>query len=96
MIEAFNNDRHKYSIRQDAVNGVGFKYIVATKYKMGLVVLEFNASQYPQSTDVYESLAEAYRISGNKQMAITNIKKSLELNPDNDNAKEMLKRLETK
>ena len=96
VIEAFNNDRHKYSIRQDAVNGVGFKYIVATKYKMGLVVLEFNASQYPQSTDVYESLAEAYRISGNKQMAITNIKKSLELNPDNDNAKEMLKRLETK
>ena len=33
--------------------------------------------------------------SGQKQLAIDNYKKSLELDPDNDNAKEKLKTLET-
>jgi predicted TPR repeat methyltransferase len=32
--------------------------------------------------------------SGQKQLAIDNYKKSLELDPDNDNAKEKLKTLE--
>jgi Tfp pilus assembly protein PilF len=33
--------------------------------------------------------------AGQKQLAIDNYKKSLELDPDNDNAKEKLKALET-
>lgn len=32
--------------------------------------------------------------AGNKELAIENYKKSLELNPDNDNAKRMLEQLQ--
>jgi len=48
----------------------------------------------PQSANAHDSLGEAYMINGNKELAIKNYKKSLELNPDNTNAKEMLNKLE--
>ncbi|MBN1270673.1 MAG: tetratricopeptide repeat protein [Candidatus Aminicenantes bacterium] len=46
---------------------------------------------FPDSANLYDSLGEAYLIQGNKDMAIKNYKKSLELNPDNQNAAKMLK-----
>jgi predicted negative regulator of RcsB-dependent stress response len=42
---------------------------------------------------VYDSLGEAYMKAGNKDEAIRNYKKSLELNPKNDNAKKMLEKI---
>jgi tetratricopeptide (TPR) repeat protein len=50
---------------------------------------------FPGSWNAYDSLGEAYMKAGQKQLAIDNFKKSLELNPANDNAKEKLKVLET-
>ncbi len=51
---------------------------------------------YPQGFNTYDSLGEAYMISGITELAIQNYKKSLELNPENTGATEMLKRLENK
>jgi cytochrome c-type biogenesis protein CcmH/NrfG len=48
---------------------------------------------YPESFNVYDSLAEAYMVNGDKALAITNYEKSLELNPDNQNAVEQLETL---
>jgi tetratricopeptide (TPR) repeat protein len=45
---------------------------------------------------VYDSVAEAYLKSGQKDLAIENYKKSLEKNPDNEHAKDKLKELESK
>ena len=42
----------------------------------------------------YNSLAEAYMANGEKELAIANYKKALELNPKNTNGAEMLKKLE--
>jgi len=53
-----------------------------------------NVEMNPQSANAHDSLGEAYMINGNKELAIKNYKKSLELNPDNTNAKEMLNKLE--
>jgi len=43
---------------------------------------------------VYDSLGEAYMITGDKEAAIRNYKKSLELNSENEGGREMLKKLE--
>lgn len=93
VIEDFNNDRHKYSIKQNAVNGVGFKFVRAKEYPMGLAVLEFNASQFSSSPYVYESLGEVYMMAGKKSLALRNLKKLLELDPGNSSAREKLKEL---
>jgi tetratricopeptide (TPR) repeat protein len=59
-------------------------------------MFKINVEDHPKSANVYNSLGEAYMINGDKNAAIENYKKSLELNPNNGNAREMLKRLQEK
>jgi hypothetical protein len=53
-----------------------------------------NVQSYPDSSNAYDSLGEAYMKSWQKQLAIENYKKSLEEDPTNDNAKQKPKDLE--
>jgi tetratricopeptide (TPR) repeat protein len=93
VIDIFREENNKYFISEDAVNGVGMMFIKARKFAMGLAILEFNTSQFPQSPYVYDGLAEAYFEVGNRQKAIDNYKRSLEINPDNQNALRKIKLL---
>jgi hypothetical protein len=56
-------------------------------------VFELNAFLYPGSWNAQDSLGEAYDARGRKAEAIRSYKRSLELNPDNGNAKAALERL---
>ena len=56
-------------------------------------IFKLNVEAYPQSSNVYDSLGEAYMVKGDRQQAIMNYEKSLELDPNNSNAAEMLKKL---
>lgn len=55
-----------------------------------------NVEQYPDSWNVYDSMGEAYALDGQTDVAIKNYEKSLELNPDNKNGAEILKKLKEK
>jgi len=48
---------------------------------------------YPNSWKAFDSLAEAYMKNGQVDLSVENYEKSLELNPNNHNAKEMLKKI---
>jgi tetratricopeptide (TPR) repeat protein len=55
---------------------------------------ELNTANYPNSFNVYSSLAAAYEAKGDKPSAIANYEKSLQLKPDNNrNSNERLRRL---
>ncbi|MGD8535013.1 MAG: alpha/beta hydrolase-fold protein [Candidatus Aminicenantes bacterium] len=77
-------------------NAMGYRLMGAGKIKAAIEIFKLNVELYPESANVYDSLAEAYMNSGDTKKAIKNYKRSLELNPDNSNAKEMLKKLEKK
>ena len=49
---------------------------------------------HPDAFNTYDSLGEAYMKAGQRDRAIKNYRKSLELNPDNVGAVEMLKKLD--
>lgn len=53
-------------------------------------LFKLDVQVFPTSWNAYDSLGEAYMKAGQKQFAIDNYKKSLELNPANGNAKEKL------
>jgi tetratricopeptide (TPR) repeat protein len=52
-----------------------------------------DAESFPQSANAWDSLGEVSMIRGNKEEAIKNYEKSLELNPGNGNARVMIRRL---
>jgi len=49
---------------------------------------------YPNSANLFDSLAEGYLYVGNKSKAIESFEKSLELNSQNQNAIDRLKQLQ--
>lgn len=63
------------------------------KKKEALEIFKLNVSLYPDSANVYDSVAEAYEANGERQLAIKNYRRSLELDPGNRNATQRLKRL---
>lgn len=74
---------------------LGFRMAVDPFMKEeGINVLLLALHIYPTSANLYDSLAEAYLYKKNVIDAIFNFKKSLELNPENQNAKDKLKQLE--
>ena len=81
-------------IEEGAVNGIGYYFLNEENVPEAIEVFKFNVEVFPASANVYDSLGEAYMRNGDKADAIANYKRSLELNPDNTNAVEMLKELE--
>jgi len=76
------------AINQDAYNLMGRKQLADA-----ILVFQKNVELHPTSSNVYDSLGEAYMNNGQKDLAIQNYQKSLDLNPDNTNAVAMLKKL---
>lgn len=52
-----------------------------------------NVKEHPDSADAYGHLGEAYAKAGKRELAIESYKKSLELDPENEDGKAGLKKL---
>ena len=83
------------SVSEPRINGLGYGFLRAKKLPEAIAYFKLNVEFYPKSSNVYDSLGEAYMAQGEKELAIANYKKSLELDPKNNNAVEMLKKLTT-
>jgi hypothetical protein len=82
-----------YNFEEDELNALGYQLLRTNKFKEAIRVLQMNVEAYPQSSNVYDSLGEAYMDDGDKPQSIANYQKSLQLNPKNGNAVKMLKKL---
>jgi len=85
-----------YDFSEQELNNLGYQLLQAKKLKEAVEIFKLNVAEHPQGFNTYDSLGEAYMVSGNTELAVQNYKKSLELNPQNTGATEMLKRLENK
>lgn len=75
------------------VNSAGYDLLEEKKLQQAIDVFTLNTLVFPRSPNVFDSLGEAYMEADNKPLAIKNYQKSLELDPSNGNAKQMLKKL---
>jgi tetratricopeptide (TPR) repeat protein len=64
------------------------------KINDAIELLEMNVANYPASYNVYDSLGDGYAKKGDKEKAIANYKKALELNPASAETKTKLQALE--
>ncbi len=86
---------NKNLIGEPDINFLGYEFLGEQKTALAITVFKFNTERFPESSNVWDSLGEAYMINGDKELAISNYKKSLELNPENENAKQMIAKMQT-
>ena len=84
------------AIDQGDLNSLGYTKLRDEKYAESINIFRINVALYPYSSNVYDSLGEAYMKSGDTIQAIENYKKSLALDSGNSRAKRQLKKLEKK
>jgi CubicO group peptidase (beta-lactamase class C family) len=87
-------EKDAYDFSEPQLNGLGYQLMQMKRVKDAIEIFKLNVEMYPQGFNTYDSLGEAYMENGDKQLAIQNYKKSLELNPKNMPAVEKLKKLE--
>lgn len=79
------------------VNGMGYAMLYTMKnVKKAIAILQYNVSNFPKSANAYDSLGEAYMVKGDKAQAIKYYKKSLQLDPNNQNAERFIRELREK
>ena len=81
------------TISESSMNSLGYRLLGQEKFDEAIRIFTLNVERFPNSGNVYDSLAEAYMNKGDKEAAIKNYEKSLELDPKNSGAVEMLKKL---
>ncbi len=75
------------------LNIIGYVMLMDKKMNDAIEIFKLNTILFPNSANAFDSLGEVYMIANKRDLAIKNYKKSLELNPDNENAKQKLKEL---
>ena len=80
---------------ESAINMSGYKLLQSGKTDDAIKLFTLNTEIYPDSFNVWDSLAEAYMEKGEKAKATEYYKKSLKLNSKNTNATKMLEKLQT-
>jgi CubicO group peptidase (beta-lactamase class C family) len=84
-------------VNEAQMNRLGYTLLYGFKRpKDAIEVFKQNVEDYPQSSNTYDSLGEGYMVDQQTELAIKNYERSIELNPNNTNGVEMLKRLRAK
>jgi len=76
------------------INSIGYDLMQKNKLVPAINIFKLNIKYRPNSWNVYDSLADAYFKDKKNDKAKINYKKSLELNPNNQNAIDQLKLLD--
>jgi len=82
-----------YKLNESEMNMAGYQLLQSGKTKEAAAVFKLNAEAYPNSFNTYDSYGEALLAIGDTINAIENYKKSVQLNPGNENGVKVLKSL---
>ncbi|MCD4750972.1 MAG: hypothetical protein K8R59_16485 [Thermoanaerobaculales bacterium] len=75
------------------LNSAGYDHLGRQDYPGAIALFRLNVDLFPGSANVYDSLGEAFMLDGQRELAIRNYRRSLDLNPANANAEEKLQEL---
>ncbi|MBX3252911.1 MAG: serine hydrolase [Chitinophagaceae bacterium] len=95
--QELKDDTSHYYLSEDDMNDLGLQLLYAATFnghsELALEVLKQNILLFPNSFNSYDSYGEALAKTGKKNEAIFMYRKSVKLNPDNENGKNFLEEL---
>ncbi len=92
-LEYKNNPLNIYQSIEAEINSFGYRLIALQKIDEAIEMFKLNTELYPESANVYDSLADAYENQGNKAEAIKNYEKALKIDPTYPSSVAALRRL---
>jgi tetratricopeptide (TPR) repeat protein len=78
------------------INSLAYELLAARRLDQALEVFKLNAAAFPRSANAFDSLGEAYRTRGDRELAIQSYEKALELDPNMRSAVDALKELRSR
>ena len=82
-----------YNYAENQLNNLGYFYLGRNELEKAVAIFKINVEAFPDAYNVYDSYGEALLTQGDREEAIENYMKSVELNPGNGNGVEILKEL---
>ena len=75
----------RYSFKEPELDHLGYHLLENRKITEAIAVLRLNAEQFPQSSNVFDSLGDAYAAAGKDAEAVQSYRQSLALLPEETN-----------
>jgi beta-lactamase regulating signal transducer with metallopeptidase domain len=94
--ELLESKSDTYYFKEGEFNTLGYLYLYDKNVDAAIFIFKLNVKMNPESWNVYDSLAEALLAAGKTEKARALYEKSLALNPDNENGKKMLAKIDEK
>lgn len=91
--EIMEFEKETFEISEVELNNLGYSFLAEDKLDEAIGIFQLNIDAFPKSFNVYDSMGEALMKKGKDEKAIEYYKKSIEINPQNTNGFEMLKKL---
>jgi beta-lactamase regulating signal transducer with metallopeptidase domain len=80
--------------KESEFNTLGYVFLYHDKVDEAILVFKNNVNMYPDSWNTYDSLGEGLLVAGKYEKSRKYYEKSIAMNPENDNGKKMLAKLE--
>ena len=84
-----------FELSEDEINAWSYKLLRQHRIADALEIFKLNVFLYPESSNAFDSLGEAYAEYGDIELAIKNYEQSLKLDPKNTNAKQEIEKLKS-
>ena len=81
------------TIQEWGLNRTGYEYLKANKFEKAKAIFEINIALYPEKSNVYDSMGDAFKKENDTLKAIEYYEKSIAINPENRNSVKNLKKL---
>ncbi len=79
LAEARKSDPKATLFPEAPVNIMGYEHLQAGQIQDAIEIFKLNVAAYPESPNTFDSLSDAYIAAGQKNLALQNVKKALEL-----------------
>ena len=86
-------DSENYSLREGEMNDMGYILMRSDRLDEASKIFQLIIEEFPSSSNAYDSYGESLMMLGKKDLAIINYRKSVELNPNNQNGIAFLEKL---
>lgn len=90
--ENYKDPNSDYNLSESGINSFGYELMAMNKNEDAFKIFKLNTELYPEGANTWDSLGEIYMEMGEKEKSIDAYEKSLKLNPENENARNMIQK----